>query len=155
MTFLLVVTPPSIYQYIVAGVAWVFWRVKDWASDLLPLEIASAETMGNITRLYSTEDIGTVAFMCVSLYFTRLELFAVNTNICGWRERVVFCWCSMICLSSFTLKSRLGTNQNNSREMSTIHWQILLEWSSLWHATTLLFWGFLQRKQTITRFQDG
>ena len=53
--------------------------------------------------------------MCVSLYFTRLKLFAFNANICGFLERVVFCWCSMIWLSSFTSKSRLVTNQNNSR----------------------------------------
>ena len=107
--------------YRIAGVDRDFWRVKYWASDLFPLEIASSETVGKIARLAAIEDIGTVMVVCVSLYFTRLELFAVNTNICGWRERVVFCWCSMICLSSFTLKSRLGKTKTVLGLMSGIH----------------------------------
>ena len=53
--------------YIIAGVAQYFWRVKDWASDLLPLLLASAYTVGKISRLDATEDIGTVAVMCVLL----------------------------------------------------------------------------------------
>ena len=53
--------------------------------------------------------------VCVSV-FPRLKIFAVDANKCGWRERVVFFWCSMIWLSSFTLKSRLSKNQNNYRE---------------------------------------
>ena len=85
--------------YIIAGVAREFWRFKDWASDLLPTEIASADTVGKISRLATTEYIGTVAVICVSLYFTRQNLFAVNAKICGWQERVVFCWCYMIWLS--------------------------------------------------------
>ena len=40
--------------YIIYGVAREFWNVKDWASDLLPLEMASAETVGNISRLAAT-----------------------------------------------------------------------------------------------------
>ena len=73
--------------YRISGVAQEFWRVKDWAYNLLPLEIFSADTVGNIACLAATEDIGTVAVICVSLYFTRLKLFSVNVNICGWQER--------------------------------------------------------------------
>ena len=97
----------GLYRF--AGVAREFWRVKDWASDLLPMGLASFDTVGKIARLAATEDIGTVVVMCVLLYFTRLNIFAVNSNKCGWQEKVVFCWFSMIWLSSFTLKSRLGT----------------------------------------------
>ena len=79
------------------------------------LRLASADTVGRIAHLAETEDIGTVAVMCVSLYFTRLKLFGVNGKKCDWRQRLVFCWCSMIWLSSYTSKSRLGTNQKNSR----------------------------------------
>ena len=100
----------------IAGVAREFYRVKDWASDLFPLGLASADTGVNIARLAATEDIGTVAVMCVLLYFTHLKLFVVNANKCGWQERVVFFWCSMIWISSFASKSRLGKNQNSSRK---------------------------------------
>ena len=65
--------------------------------------------------LDAIEDIETVSVMCVLLYFTHLKLFSLNANKCGWQEIVVFCWCYMIWLSSFTSKSRLGTNQNNYR----------------------------------------
>ena len=81
----------------------------------MPLEIAPTYTVVKIALLAATEYIGRVAVMCVSLYFTRLKLFDINENICGWRERVVFYWCSMIWLSSFTSKSSLDTNQNNYR----------------------------------------
>ena len=70
--------------YIIASVARELWRVKYLAYDPLPLVLASADTVGNIARLAATEDIRTVVVMCVSLYFTRLKLFAVNTNKCGW-----------------------------------------------------------------------
>ena len=94
--------------YRISGVAREFWRVKDWASDLLPLEIASADTVGKITPLAATEDLGTVTFMCVLLYFTRLKLFSVNAKIFGRQERFVFCWCYIIWLSYFNSKSSLG-----------------------------------------------
>ena len=70
--------------YRIASVTQDIWRVKDWAFDLLPLGLDSADTVGNIACLSATEAIGTVAVVCVSLYFTRLKIFAVNTNKCGW-----------------------------------------------------------------------
>ena len=102
--------------YIISGVALKFWRVKYWESELLPLGLAPAGTVVNITHLAAIEDTGTVSIMCESLFFMRLKLFAVKAKKCGWQETVVFSWFSMILLSSLTSKSRLGTNQNNSRK---------------------------------------
>ena len=76
--------------YRIAGVARDFWRVKYWASNLLQLGLALADTVGKIARLTSIEDIGMVTVMCVTLYFARLKLFSVNAKKFGWRERVVF-----------------------------------------------------------------
>ena len=101
--------------YRISGVVLESRRVKYWSSDLLLLVLASADTVGKIARLAATEDIGTAAVMCVLLYFTRLKPFSVNSKKCGWQKRVVFFWFSMIWLSYFTSKSRLGTNQNSSR----------------------------------------
>ena len=76
--------------YRIDCVAREFFRVKYWASDLLPLGLASYDNVGKIVRLAAREDIVTFAVMCVSLYFTRLNIFAVNAKKCGWRERFVF-----------------------------------------------------------------
>jgi len=98
-----------------AGISEDIWRVKDWASDLVVLRMASLKTITAIAALVGTQDEGTVSVMCVSLYFLRLKLFSVNCKTLGYRERIVFSWCSMIWITSFASKSRLGTNQNNTR----------------------------------------
>jgi hypothetical protein len=55
----------------ISGVATLFWRVKDFASDLLVLKLASVET---VLKLYKSmteksEDHGSVGILCVTLYF--------------------------------------------------------------------------------------
>ena len=40
--------------YRIFGVAREFWRFKDWTSDILPLGLASADTVGKISRLDPT-----------------------------------------------------------------------------------------------------
>ena len=101
--------------FALAGIPQELWRVKDWASDLVVLRMASSQTVQKVAALSESEDQGTVAVMCTSLYFIRLKLFSVNCKKLGFRERVVFSWCSMIWITSFSSKSRLGTNQKNSR----------------------------------------
>ena len=71
--------------YRISGVAWEFWRVKYLAYDLLPLVLASSDTVGKIARLDATEYIGTVAVICVSLYLTCLKIFSVDAKTCVWR----------------------------------------------------------------------
>ena len=101
--------------FVLAGIPQELWRVKDWASDLVVLRMASLQTVLKVAALSESEDQGTVAVMCISLYFIRLKLFSINCKKLGFRERLVFSWCSMIWITSFSSKSRLGTNRNNSR----------------------------------------
>ena len=77
--------------------------------------MASADTVNKIAMLDLTEDVGTVLVMCVSFYFTRIEMFSVNAKKLGFLERILFSWSSMICITFFMSKSRLGTNQNSTR----------------------------------------
>ena len=99
----------------VDGVPEEFIGGENWALYLLVLKMVSADTVNKIVNLATTEYVGTVLVMCVSLYFTRLKLFFVNEKKLGFRERIVFSWSFMICITSFKSKLRLGTNQNNMR----------------------------------------
>ena len=95
-----------------AGVPVELWRVKDWASDLVVLRLASADTVGKLASMYR-EEVGSVSVLCVTLYFMRLKLFAVNTKRALYRDRIAFLWASLLWLTSFESKSPLGTNQSN------------------------------------------
>ena len=95
-----------------AGVAQELWRVKDWASDLVVLRLASADTVAKVATLVN-EEAGSVCSLCVTLYFMRLKLYAVNTKKAYYRDRISFLWASMIWLTSFEWKSTMGTNQSN------------------------------------------
>ena len=63
--------------------------------------------------MVDSEDHSSVTVMCVTLYFLRLKLFAVNARMLGFCDRVVFAWSAMIWLTSLDTESRLGTNQSN------------------------------------------
>ena len=77
--------------------------------------MASSDTVNKIVKLATTEYVGTVLVMCVLLYFTWLKLFSVNAKKLEFYERIVFSWSSMMWINYFKLKSRLGTNHNNTR----------------------------------------
>eukprot|EP00957_Ditylum_brightwellii_P043846 3324403-Ditylum_brightwellii.AAC.1 len=94
------------------GVAEELWSIKDWASDLVVLRLQSVETVAKLVMLFN-EDVGSVSTLCVTLYFMRLKLFAVNTKKAYYRDFISFLWVSMIWLTSFESKSPLGTNQSN------------------------------------------
>lgn len=71
-------------------------RISDWASDLLPLRLASAETCAKV--LSSTaSDLSTRTALCIILLFQRTHFFSVNcksnlNNI----DRVKLLWASLI-----------------------------------------------------------
>lgn len=94
------------------GVAQELWRVKDWASDLVVLRLASVATVAKVATLVDDE-AGLVCALCVTLYFMRLKLYAVNTKKAYYRDRISFLWASMIWLTSFEWKSTLCINQSN------------------------------------------
>ena len=88
------------------------WRVKDFASDLLVLKLASEKTINKLSQL-DNEDSSCIAVLSVTLYFLRLRLYSVNAKVFGFRGRMTFMWSSMIWFTSLGYKSTLGTNQSN------------------------------------------
>ena len=106
-----------------ALVAVELWRIKDWASDLVVSRLASAKSVAKVAML-SNEEVGSVSVLCLTLYFIRLKLFAVNAKKGNFRDRITFLWASTIWLTSFESKSLLGTNQSN---MSTNRRNLLTE----------------------------
>ena len=62
-----------------AGIAQELWRVDDFASDALPMILASSNSLvAMINGNY--EDVGNCAVTTASLTFTRLHLYAVNSR---------------------------------------------------------------------------
>ena len=100
------------YLFVIAGVPIVLWRVKDFASDLLVLRLASQETVDRIYALEG-EDLGSVAVTCVTLYFVRARLLSVNAKSLNYRVRITLMWTSMLYSTSFGYSSPLGTCQSN------------------------------------------
>ena len=98
---------------ILADVRKDLWRVKDWASDQVVTALASPDTVTRIASLGDSEDTGSVALMCATMFFLRLRLYAVNGHNIPARERITYIWVSMIFLTSYSSKSVLGTNQKN------------------------------------------
>ena len=76
------------------------------------LRLASADTVAKVATLVDGE-AGSVCSLCITLYFMRLKLHAVNTKKANYRDRISFLWASMIWLTSFEWKYTLGTNQSN------------------------------------------
>ena len=96
----------------IADVSMLYWRIKDFASDLLVLRLASYET---VSKIYSLEgqDVGSVAAVCTTLYMMRLRLCSVNSTNFGFRDRINFMWTSLLWMTSLGSRSVLGTNQSN------------------------------------------
>jgi hypothetical protein len=62
-----------------AGVSQLLWRVKDFASDLLVLKLASLDTVEKLCLL-GNEDEGSVGVLCAALYFMGAQLTSVNSK---------------------------------------------------------------------------
>ena len=60
-----------------AKVPQELWRVKDFASDLLVLQLASEKTVLLVLSAEIT-DPGSAFYLSSSLFFMRVHLFAVN-----------------------------------------------------------------------------
>ena len=94
-----------------AGIAQELWRVKDWASDLVALKLASNATISKVTALVSEEG-GPVCTLCVTLYFMRFKLHVVNTKKENYRDHISCLLASTLWLTSFEWKSPLCTKQS-------------------------------------------
>ena len=79
-----------------AGVSQDLWRVKDFASDLLVLKLASANTVGMVLSV-ACADYKAAFALATTLFFVRVHLFAVNSKgAINAQERVVMLWSSFI-----------------------------------------------------------
>ena len=72
------------------------WRVKDFALDLIVLKLASTKTVFAILSLLPADPVSNKA-TCITLFFMRMHLFAVNNNvIVTAKTRVFLLWSSLI-----------------------------------------------------------
>ena len=79
-----------------AGVSQDLWRVKDFASDLLVLKLASANNVGMVLSV-ACADYKAAFALATTLFFVRVHLFAVNSKgAINAQERVVMLWSSFI-----------------------------------------------------------
>ena len=60
-------------------IAQDLWRMKDYASDLLVLKLASLETVTAVLSLPLCHDPNSVQALCVTLLFMRTHLFAAKS----------------------------------------------------------------------------
>ena len=80
---------------------WNCTGVEIFASDLLVLRLSSFNTIDRLCTLTLTEDPATVSVMCLGLYFSRLNLFAVNTKSnLDAKSRIAFIWASLLWTTS-------------------------------------------------------
>eukprot|EP00957_Ditylum_brightwellii_P106051 8089272-Ditylum_brightwellii.AAC.1 len=70
---------------VLAGVPVKLWRVKDWVSDNLVLKLALSTTVESLVTLHEEED-ASIAVLCMTLYFMRLKLLAVNAKKADSRD---------------------------------------------------------------------
>ena len=79
----------------IASIQQELWIVKDFASDLLVLRLASAETAIKIMSVPRVEKESCLATL-LSLYFMRVHLYAVNARGLNAKQRVILLWSSML-----------------------------------------------------------
>ena len=65
------------------------WRIDDYVSDLIVLRLVLAKILTIIFLLEEENDnIGSLAVLCLSLYFIRLRVYAINTTDSNYLERM-------------------------------------------------------------------
>ena len=95
-----------------SGVSKELWRISDFASDLLPLKLASKDTVLKLCSLQN-ESEESISVLCITLYLARLKLFAVNTSNLEYQRRIALLWASMIWMTSFTHQGTSITKKRN------------------------------------------
>ena len=96
-----------------AGVAKDLIRVVDWASDALPVKLASVDTIDKVIGC-EFADIGNCSVTIVSLAFMRLRSYSVNTRKLEWKQRAIFSWATLLWVTSHhTSGSTMMTNKRN------------------------------------------
>ena len=85
-----------------AGVPPDLYRVSDYASDVLVLQLCSSSTINKLLDLLlkSHEDPLNLSFMAITLYFLRSFICAYNSDNLGCEARVTILWSSLMWFSS-------------------------------------------------------
>jgi hypothetical protein len=116
-------SPASIIAYVfdpalirLAKVNQKLWRVEDFAFDALVLKLASVDTIQKLNMLALQDrincDVDNHAVTVISLLFLRLWVYAVNSRMVSWRDRVVYSWVTLVWFTSFhTSGSTMMTNK--------------------------------------------
>ena len=72
-----------------AGIAQELWRVKDFTSYQIVLQLVSADSVSKILCIQTAEHYSVIA-LCTSLFFRRVHLFSVNSkNVQTAKQRVL------------------------------------------------------------------
>ena len=113
-------SPASIGHYVFdsfmlveAGVSKECIRIEDFASDALPMKLASTSTIRNLIAC-SFPDVGNCAVTIVSLAFMRLRSYSVNARKLDWKARAIYSWATLLWVTSFhTSGSTMMANKRN------------------------------------------
>jgi len=100
-------SPASIGEHVfdpqmlkISGIATELWRIDDYASDALPLRLASASSVEKIVES-DFDDIGNLAVTVLSLVFMRLRSYAANARVLPWKQRAIYTWATLLWFTSF------------------------------------------------------
>ena len=76
--------------------------------------LASPDTVTIIASPKDSEDPGSVAVMCETMFFLHLRLYGVNGHSIPACERITYIWVSVIFLTSYSSKLVLGINKKKT-----------------------------------------
>lgn len=95
------------------GVSPELVRVNDYASDMVVLRLFSAAVVKGVLEL-KTNDVGNQCVTALSLVFSRMRSFAVNSRSTDWKTRAIFTYASLLWTTSFhTSGSTMMPNKRN------------------------------------------
>ena len=100
----------------IAGVSQDLYRVSDYASDVLDLQLCSSNAINKLLNLLvtSSEDPLNISFMVITLYFLRAFICAYNSADFNSEDRVTILWSSLMWFSSLK-----GINQQTKNNFIT------------------------------------
>ena len=86
----------------ITAVSTELWITEDYASYLIFLRLDSTRILTKICMLEKDNDnTGSLTVLCLSLYFMRLRLYAINTTDTNYLERMKYMWASFLWFTSF------------------------------------------------------
>jgi hypothetical protein len=112
-----------------AGVAKELIGVKDFASDALPMQLASISTIRKVIE-FGAPDISNTTVTVVSLALMRLQSYAVNGRKVTWRDRAMYSWVTMLWIT-YTPGSTMMANKRNI-VLETVGFMFLVTRADVW-----------------------